>query len=114
MDIKQSTATDPSFTQVSATPESASNAKFEDRLLTVGYCHPTERMRRNAETILDTPSPSTAHAFLRLGGRWLEKAGFVTGTRVRVQVMAGCLVIKPVPMVCERRSRLPLKGTFNL
>jgi hypothetical protein len=33
---------------------------------------------------------------------------------VRVNVTSGCLIIKPVPMVSERRPRLPREGTFYL
>lgn len=31
--------------------------------------------------------------WIRLRGRWLEAAGFVPRTRIRVRVMWGCLVI---------------------
>ncbi|MBL1277856.1 MAG: SymE family type I addiction module toxin [Ectothiorhodospiraceae bacterium] len=40
-------------------------------------------------------------ASLPLTGRWLEKAGFVIGSRVEVVVRKGCLMI--VPLVEEEK-----------
>jgi toxic protein SymE len=34
--------------------------------------------------------------FIRLKGRWLERAGFTVGSRVIVTVCRGCLVIRPL------------------
>jgi Toxin SymE, type I toxin-antitoxin system len=34
--------------------------------------------------------------FVRLAGRWLERAGFGIGTAVRVQVRPGLLVIEAI------------------
>ena len=31
--------------------------------------------------------------WIRLRGRWLQQAGFVPQTRIRVRIMQGCLVI---------------------
>ncbi|MGU3414956.1 SymE family type I addiction module toxin [Enterobacteriaceae bacterium C34A] len=39
----------------------------------------------------------TCRASLRLNGRWMEEAGFTTGTKLDVRVMPGCLVITPHP-----------------
>ena len=34
-------------------------------------------------------------------GQWLEAAGFATGTKVEVRVMAGCIVLTAVEPVTE-------------
>ncbi|MFP2469245.1 SymE family type I addiction module toxin [Pseudescherichia vulneris] len=42
----------------------------------------------------------TRSASLRLNGRWMEEAGFTTGTNLDIRVMPGCLVItvqEPLP-----------------
>ncbi|HAT1575908.1 TPA: type I addiction module toxin, SymE family [Raoultella ornithinolytica] len=39
----------------------------------------------------------TRSASLRLNGRWMEEAGFTTGTPLDVRVMPGCLVITTRP-----------------
>lgn len=41
----------------------------------------------------------TCRASLRLNGRWMEEAGFTTGTKLDVRVMPGCLVITALPNV---------------
>ncbi|MGU3525361.1 SymE family type I addiction module toxin [Enterobacteriaceae bacterium C23F] len=41
----------------------------------------------------------TCRASLRLNGRWMEEAGFTTGTKIDVRVMPGCLVITALPTV---------------
>lgn len=41
----------------------------------------------------------TCRASLRLNGRWMEEAGFTTGTKLDVRVMPGCLVITALPTV---------------
>lgn len=60
------------------------------RHLTVGY----------ASTL-----PDYQHvAALNMKGKWLEAAGFTTGTEVDVRVMAGCLVItarEPEPQLMK-------------
>src|SRR6185312_11710952 len=98
-----------SFAKVSATSESTPRATFEDRLLTVGDHLPSERLRAGAKSLADTTVPS-AVPFLRLQGRWLEEAGFPKGTKVRVNVTSGSLVISPIPMARERPPRLPRQG----
>ena len=40
----------------------------------------------------------THSASLRLNGRWMEEAGFTTGTKIDVRVMPGCLVITTRPV----------------
>ncbi|MGU3414968.1 SymE family type I addiction module toxin [Enterobacteriaceae bacterium C34A] len=49
----------------------------------------------------------TCRASLRLNGRWMEEAGFTTGTKLDVRVMPGCLVITALPTVT------PLMQVFN-
>jgi len=113
MAISQSTSAEPSFLQKSAAPASTPRATLQDRLLTVGDYVPSERLRPGAKTLLDVTIRS-AVPFLRLQGRWLEEAGFPKGTKVRVNVTSGCLVIRPIPTVSDRPPRLPREGTFYL
>ncbi|MGS3451376.1 SymE family type I addiction module toxin [Klebsiella electrica] len=49
----------------------------------------------------------TCRASLRLNGRWIEEAGFTTGTKIDVRVMPGCLVITTRPV------ETPLMKEFN-
>jgi Toxin SymE, type I toxin-antitoxin system len=59
-------------------------------------------------------------SYLRLQGRWLQKAGFNVGNPVRVDVMDGCLIVEPMqpeePTLCaepgcphEARRRLQIR-----
>jgi toxic protein SymE len=55
----------------------------------------------------------TCRASLRLNGRWMEEAGFTTGTKIDVRVMPGCLVItarptdKPLIQLLNKTKELP-------
>ncbi len=55
----------------------------------------------------------TCRASLRLNGRWMEEAGFTTGTKLDVRVMPGCLVITtrptdtPLIQVLNKAKELP-------
>ncbi|EOV9675385.1 endoribonuclease SymE [Cronobacter turicensis] len=44
-------------------------------------------------------------AALTLRGRWLEEAGFPTGTDADVRVMPGCIVITALRRVCKLSVR---------
>lgn len=44
-------------------------------------------------TVADIPEPKPNKTAIRLRGKWLQQAGFLAQTRVRVRVMPGCLVI---------------------
>ena len=44
-------------------------------------------------TVADIPEPRPNKTAIRLRGKWLQQAGFLAQTRVRVRVMPGCLVI---------------------
>ena len=43
-----------------------------------------------------TGAPRPDVPFLRLSGRWLERAGFAIGRSVKVEVSEGRLLIQPV------------------
>jgi hypothetical protein len=43
--------------------------------------------------------------FVRLSGRWLDRAGFAIGTAVRVQVSRGRLVLEAIESHRPRRRR---------
>ena len=44
-------------------------------------------------TVCLYPEPNPHVPWIRLRGLWLRQAGFTPGSRVRVRVMPGCLVI---------------------
>jgi hypothetical protein len=83
-------------------PESPSP---ESRYLTTSYFQPITERRSPARN----PPPMP---YLRLQGRWLERAGFAVGSHVRVSVASRRLVIEviedapPPPQVSSRPSRL--------
>jgi hypothetical protein len=60
------------------------------RRLTVSLSHPVSRTRRPRQ------SPKAPMPFLRLRGRWLDRAGFAIGMNVRVDVSAGRLVLEVI------------------
>ena len=72
------------------------------RRMTVSYV----RIRHIDPATLRT-THYTCRASLRLNGRWMEEAGFTTGTKIDVRVMPGCLVITARPTVT------PLMQAFN-
>jgi hypothetical protein len=86
----------------------ASKKKFEPRLLTVSDCLIYERVF----DLMPDPSrpPPTSAPFLRLKGRWLDEAGFPIGSKVRVEVSHGRLVIEALPQFPERTPRLPRRA----
>ena len=59
------------------------------RRLTVSRTHVERRTRSRPPRPLLAPMP-----FLRLRGRWLDRAGFSIGTSVRVAVAYGLLVLE--------------------
>ena len=62
------------------------------RSLRVGY-RPADSRSRVAASSWSLPAPMP---FVRLAGRWLERAGFAIGTAVRVQVEPGRLVLEVI------------------
>ncbi|MGH2447530.1 MAG: SymE family type I addiction module toxin [Chloroflexota bacterium] len=61
------------------------------RHFTVGY-RPVDT---RSQASWPQPAPSRM-PFVRLSGRWLERAGFGIGTAVRVQVSRGRLVLEAI------------------
>jgi hypothetical protein len=91
-----------------ATPISESPSPTEateSRYLTTSYFQPVTERRWPTRN----PAPMP---YLRLQGRWLERAGFAVGSHVRVSVESRRLVIEvvedapPSPQVSSRPSRL--------
>jgi Toxin SymE, type I toxin-antitoxin system len=76
-----------------ATSESTTQStseKFESRCLTVSDC------------------PGSARgAAIRVMGRWVEKAGFIIGAKVNVEVSRGRLVIEIAPPDPDRNLSAP-------
>jgi toxic protein SymE len=62
----------------------------------------------------------TRSASLRLNGRWMEEAGFTTGTNLDIRVMPGCLVITtrpqetPLIKVLNNVTHLPEKDRLQV
>ena len=54
---------------------------------------PANKKQDRFLTVTLYPEPQPRGPWLRIRGRWLERAGFTDQTRVRVRVMDGCLVI---------------------
>jgi hypothetical protein len=79
-------ASDSPSTAIS-TPDSIGTPASPWRRLTVGAGPRSSRSFRSACASRSVP-------FLRLQGRWLEQAGFEIGTRVRVLVSEGQLVVE--------------------
>lgn len=76
------------------------------RHCTVGYRPVDSRSRAPWRP----PAPSRM-PFVRLSGRWLDRAGFGIGTAVRVQVSRGRLVLEAIePDRPSRRRAYPMAG----
>jgi Toxin SymE, type I toxin-antitoxin system len=67
------------------------------RRLTISSSHPESRAARHRHVPI-APMP-----FLRLRGRWLDRAGFTIGAPVRVVVSAGRLVVEVIDADQDRR-----------
>lgn len=69
-----------------------------ERQLTVSHTHQPRRPRRY------TPYPGVRVPYLRFNGLWLAEAGFPIGSKVRVQVEEGRLVVTPAAPASEVAS----------
>jgi hypothetical protein len=110
MATSESTTPESGDVQLSATAETLPPEKFKERRLTVGDCS-----IESTALPVDITSDSWRRApvpapFLRLKGRWLDKAGFTIGSKVRVDVTPGRLVIETVPVIPERVPHLPRRA----
>ena len=94
MKTQQPAAKHPIDTSSVPPPDATSQAPSKPRYLTIGDCAATTPWRSPDNFDLDTP---TSVPCLRLSGLWLQKAGFTTGTKVRVEVSRGRLLIEPTP-----------------
>ncbi len=70
------------------------------RHLTVGYRPIGTRSKAPWPRRDRPPAP-----FVRLAGRWLDRAGFAIGTVLRVQVSRGRLVLEAIEPDCSARPR---------
>ena len=109
MAISEHTSQKSIDTQSTPEKDSPSQQTFEPRLLTVGECALTDRWDPQEPGPARNSRPTSA-PYLRLAGKWLEKAGFAPGAKVRVDVSQGRLVIEPIPQFPERTPRLPRNG----
>jgi hypothetical protein len=55
-----------------------------------------EKLRRLTIGCTGAGAPRPDVPFLRLSGRWLERAGFAIGRRMKVEVNEGRLMIEPL------------------
>ena len=97
-------------TQPHAPPDPPSRPMFESRRLTLNACALTTRWDPYDESAPPSNSRPIAAPCLRLAGKWLEKAGFAIGAKVRVDVSQGRLVIEPLPQLPDRTPRPPRRG----
>jgi Toxin SymE, type I toxin-antitoxin system len=110
MATSESTTPESIDVQMPATVDLRPPEKFRERVLTIGDCciesspWPT-RMASKSWSKVPQPAPS-----LRLKGRWLGKAGFSIGAKVRVDVTPGRLVIETMPVIPEREPHLPRRA----
>lgn len=93
MAMLESTTPSPADVQQTAAFDAPSLKKFASRLLTVGDCPVSDRPFEPNRAGPCVRPPSAA-PFLRLKGRWLTRAGFAIGSKVRVEVSEGRLVIE--------------------
>jgi toxic protein SymE len=109
MAISQHKSQNSVDTELNPSKDPPSQQTFDPRHLTIGECALTDRWDPQDPGPARNSRPTTA-PFLRLSGKWLEKAGFTPGAKVRVDVSYGRLVIEPVPEFPERTPRLPRNG----
>jgi len=77
------------------------------RHLTVGYV-PSEKSHPPGKPLaLKSDQPPEPLPLLRVQGRWLGRAGFPIGTKVRVLVSPERLIIEAVEKISERAVRRP-------
>lgn len=103
----ESTTAEPSGAELHPLTDTPAPLSADARHLTVGSL-PAERSHRPGKPLVfsDKPSPPEM-PFLRLQGRWLGRAGFPIGTKVRVLVSAKRLIIEAKEKAPERPPRLP-------
>ena len=68
-------------------------APVTQRILTISSQRRPRPMKIFAPAHIEFYEDLPPAPWIRLSGRWLEQAGFLPRSRVRVRVMRGCLVI---------------------
>ena len=109
MAISESTTPESGDVQLPATGEASPPKKFKERRLTVSGFAPESRIAED-ESLDFRLQAIQPLPFLRLRGRWLAEAGFPIGTKFRVDVSPGRLVIETLPVVPERVPHLPRRA----
>jgi hypothetical protein len=109
MATSESTTPESGDVQLPATKETSPPKKFKERRLTVSGFGPDSRFTNDetGESMFKVVHPLP---FLRLRGRWLAEAGFPIGTKFRVDVAPGRLVIETLPEIPERVPHLPRRA----
>jgi hypothetical protein len=107
MAISESTTPDTGDVQLPATAQASVLEDFPERRLTVGDFTPEPTCWPVDDAWVKTTPPAP---FLRLKGRWLDQAGFTIGSKVRVAVKPGRLVIETVSETPEPEPRLPRRA----
>jgi hypothetical protein len=109
MATSESTTPEPGDVQLPAAEETSPPKKFKERRLTVSGYAPDSRLTSDGtgESMFKTIHPLP---FLRLRGHWLAEAGFPIGTKFRVDVTPGRLVIEAFQEVPERVPHLPRRA----
>jgi hypothetical protein len=110
MAISEHTSSQSPDTQLPAPTDPSPQPTFESRQLTLGEYTLPDRWDPHDDPDPAAHSRPTSAPYLRLAGKWLEKAGFTAGAKVRVDVSQGRLVIEPVPQFPDLTPRLPRRG----
>ena len=96
--------------QLPAPTDPSTKQTVESRRLTLGEYTLPDRWDPHDDPDPAAHSHPTSAPCLRLAGKWLEKAGFTAGARVRVDVSQGRLVIEPVPESAGHTPRPTRRG----
>lgn len=83
------------------------------RHLTVGSVPSEKSHPPGKPLVFKIGSPPEPLPLLRVQGRWLDRAGFPIGTKVRVLVSPERLIIEVVGKIPERSVHLPRQGVFS-
>ena len=102
MAAHESTTQRPDAPQLSVPTPTEPEEIFPTRFLTMCNHRPISKSQKEPEPRLPPM------AYLRIRGRWLNRAGFVGGTRVRISVSQGRLVFEAVGPAYPPQRRRPL------
>lgn len=107
MAIDDSTTALPSGAEALSRAITARPLSADARHLTVGYVLSEKSHPPGKSLTFKAGHPPERPPLLRVQGRWLDRAGFAIGTKVRVLVAPKRLIIEVVEEIPERSTHLP-------